>query len=152
MTGWRIGFGLAPAPIVEAMNRLQSHSTSNPTSIAQKAAVEAMAGPQDSVATMLAEYRRRRDFVVSRLREIPGVYCAEPSGAFYAYPDVSVALKGEMTNTLDFADALLHEGKVAVVPGEAFGTTRHIRISYAASMQDLERGLNRIHRFVVRHS
>ena len=92
MTGWRIGFGLAPAPIVTAMTKLQSHSTSNPTSIAQKAAVEALRGPQDSVAAMLAEYRRRRDFVVQRLRAIPGVTCAEPRGAFYVYPNVGVAL------------------------------------------------------------
>ena len=92
MTGWRIGFGLAPAPIVTAMTKLQSHSTSNPTSISQKAAVEALSGPQDSVAAMLAEYRRRRDFVVQRLRAIPGVTCAEPRGAFYVYPNVGVAL------------------------------------------------------------
>jgi aspartate aminotransferase len=153
MTGWRIGFGLAPAPIVEAMNRLQSHSTSNPTSIAQKAAVEALCGPQDSVAAMLAEYHRRRDFVVARLRAIPGVFCASPRGAFYAYPDVAVALgKGGIAGTLDLAERLLHEAHVAVVPGEAFGTTRHIRISYAASMPELERGLERIHQFIVSHS
>src|SRR5438105_2197337 len=92
MTGWRIGFALAPAPIIGAMTKLQSHSTSNPTSIAQKAAVEAMRGPQDSVQKMLAEYRKRRDFVIARLRAIPGVFCAEPKGAFYAYPNIRVAL------------------------------------------------------------
>src|SRR4051794_27666623 len=92
MTGWRIGFGLAPTPLVVAMNKLQSHSTSNPTSISQKAAVEALRGPQESVGVMLAEYRKRRDFVVNRLRAIPGVQCAEPRGAFYAYPNVGVAL------------------------------------------------------------
>jgi aspartate aminotransferase len=153
MTGWRIGFGLAPAPIISAMGKLQSHSTSNPTSISQKAAVEALRGPQESVGTMLAEYHRRRDFVVRRLREIPGVKCAEPRGAFYAYPNIGVALgKGKIAGTLQFSERLLAESHVAVVPGEAFGTESHIRISYAASMEDLERGLDRIHQFIVTHS
>ncbi|MGI9072900.1 MAG: pyridoxal phosphate-dependent aminotransferase [Bryobacteraceae bacterium] len=149
MTGWRIGFALAPAPIINAMTKLQSHSTSNPTSIAQKAAVEAMLGPQDSVPEMLAEYRRRRDFVVSRLRQIPGVSIVTPKGAFYAYPDISVAYAaGKIQNSLDFAAQLLDQAHVAVVPGEAFGTKDHVRISYATSMQELERGLNRIHKFI----
>jgi aspartate aminotransferase len=149
MTGWRIGFGLAPAPIAAAILKLQSQSTSNPTSIAQKAAVEACRGPQESVGIMLAEYRKRRDFVVRRLREIPGVKTAEPQGAFYAYPDISVAIgKGGIRNTLDFSEKLLHQGKVAVVPGEAFGTDKHVRISYATSMAELERGLHRMHRFI----
>jgi len=153
MTGWRIGFGLCPAPIINAMGKLQSHSTSNPTSIAQKAAVEALRGPQESVGIMLAEYRRRRDFVVQRLRAIPGVTCAEPRGAFYVYPNVSVALgKNGINDTLVFADRLLKEAHVALVPGEAFGTDRHVRISYAASMKDLERGLERIHQFIVANS
>jgi aspartate aminotransferase len=150
MTGWRVGFGLAPTPIIAAMNKLQSHSTSNPTSIAQKAAVEAMRGPQDSVQTMLAEYRKRRDFVVSRLRAIPGVKCAEPKGAFYAYPNIGTALgKNGISNTLQFAERLLNDAHVAVVPGEAFGTTQHVRISYATSMKELERGLERIHKFIA---
>jgi len=152
MTGWRIGFGLAPRPIVAAMTKLQSHSTSNPTSIAQKAAVEALTGPQDSVAAMLAEYRRRRDFVVERLRAIPGVSCAEPRGAFYVFPNVGVALKNGMSSALQFAGRLLEEAHVAAVPGEAFGAGRHIRISYATSMTELERGLDRLHKFVVQHS
>jgi aspartate aminotransferase len=150
MTGWRVGFGLVPAPIAAGMLKLQSHSTSNPTSISQKAAVEALRGPQDSVQVMLAEYRRRRDFVIRRLREIPGVKCAEPKGAFYAYPDIGVALgKNGIQNTLQFSERLLADAHVAVVPGEAFGTDRHIRISYATSMQELERGLERIHRFIA---
>ncbi len=153
MTGWRIGFALAPVAVIGAMMKLQSHSTSNPTSIAQKAAVEALRGPQESVGEMLAEYRRRRDFVVARLRQIPGVKCAEPQGAFYAYPNVSVAIGGEgIKNTLQFSERLLAEDQVAVVPGEAFGTDRHVRISYATSMKELERGLDRIHQFVTRHS
>jgi aspartate aminotransferase len=148
MTGWRIGFALAPASIIGAMNKLQSHSTSNPTSIAQKAAVEAMRGTQDSIPVMLAEYRRRRDFVIERLRKIPGVSIVTPKGAFYAYPNVSVAFRGRIKNSLDFANALLAGAQVAVVPGEAFGTNDHIRISYATSMTELERGLDRLHKFI----
>jgi aspartate aminotransferase len=153
MTGWRIGFGLAPAPIITAMTKLQSHSTSNPTSICQKAAVEALRGPQDSVSAMLAQYRQRRDFVIARLRAIPGVTCAEPRGAFYAYPNLGVVIgKSGIANTTQLAERLLADERLAVVPGEAFGTNHHVRISYAASMKDLERGLERLHRFVVKNS
>lgn len=153
MTGWRVGFGLMPEPIIIAMNKLQSHSTSNPTSIAQKAAVEALRGPQDSVDIMLAEYRRRRDFVVQRLRQIPGVKIAEPRGAFYAYPNMGEAMaRNGIRNSLDLCDRLLAEAKVAVVPGEAFGTEHHIRLSYAASMPELARGLDRIHQFVIKNA
>src|SRR6516225_299782 len=149
MTGWRIGFGLVPASIAGAMLKLQSHSTSNPTSISQKAAVEALRGPQDSVPVMLAEYRRRRDFVVPRLRQIPGVTCNMPEGAFYAYPNISCAFgKNGINTTLDFADRLLKDAFVAVVPGEAFGTETHVRISYATSMTELERGLDRLQKFI----
>lgn len=149
MTGWRIGFGLGPAHIMSAINKLQSHSTSNPTSIAQKAAVEALRGPQGSVSEMLAEYRRRRDFVVGRLRAIDGVRIVMPKGAFYAYPNVgsSFARLGVRT-PMEFAEKLLEREGVAVVPGEAFGTDQHIRISYAASMEDLSRGLDRLQRFI----
>jgi aspartate aminotransferase len=150
MTGWRIGFALAPAPIINAMTKLQSHSTSNPTSIAQKAAVEAMRGPQDSIPVMLAEYRRRRDFVIERLRKIPGVSIVTPKGAFYAYPNVSAAFRGDrIKNSLDFSNELLAKAQVAVVPGEAFGTDDHVRISYATSMTELERGLDRLDKFIV---
>ena len=150
MTGWRIGFGLGPAPVMASVNKLQSHSTSNPTSIAQKAAVEAVRGPQDSVGVMLAEYRRRRDFVIDRLRQIPGVKINVPNGAFYAYPDVSCAMQKEgMRTSMQFAEQLLAKAHVAVVPGEAFGTEKHIRLSYAASMEDLKRGLDRLHKFIV---
>ncbi len=149
MTGWRVGFALAPTPIIGAMMKLQSHSTSNPTSIAQKAAVEALRGSQESVPQMLAEYRSRRDFVVDRLRQIPGVFLTMPKGAFYAYPNVSVAYKsGKIKNSLDFANKLLADSLVAVVPGEAFGTNDHIRISYATSMHEIERGLDRLHQFI----
>jgi aspartate aminotransferase len=135
------------------MTKLQSHSTSNPTSIAQKAAAEALRGPQESVKIMLAEYRRRRDFVVARLRAIPGVTCAEPRGAFYAYPNMGVVLGNSgIQNTQQLAERLLADAGVALVPGEAFGTSRHVRISYATSMEELVRGLDRIHQFIIKHS
>ena len=149
MTGWRIGYGLVPEPIAGAMLKLQSHSTSNPTSIAQKAAVEALRGPQDSVGSMLAEYRKRRDFVIPRLNTIPGVHCTNPAGAFYAYPNLGEALRrGGIGSPLLFSERLLAEAHVAVVPGEAFGTNEHVRISYATSMSELERGLDRIEKFI----
>src|SRR6202043_67627 len=107
MTGWRIGFGLVPAPLVGAMTKLQSHSTSNPTSISQKAAVEALRGPQESVGLMLAEYRKRRDYVVGRLRAMEGVTTQVPQGAFYAYPNVSAAFRNGISNSLQFCEQLL---------------------------------------------
>jgi aspartate aminotransferase len=150
MTGWRLGFVLAPAPIIAGINKLQSHTTSNPTSISQKAALEALRGPQESVGVMLAEYRRRRDYVLDRLRKMPGVKVQEPKGAFYAYPNVSAAYHGGIANSLQFAEKLLAEEAVAVVPGEAFGTDEHIRLSYATSLQELARGLDRLESFLAR--
>ncbi len=150
MTGWRVGWVLGPEPVVAAIVKLQSQSTSNVTSIAQKAAVEALRGSQDSVDIMLAEYRRRRDFVIQRLRQMPGVTCAEPKGAFYAFPNVSAALREDgIRDTLEFTERLLGREHVAVVPGEAFGAPGYIRISYATSMHELERGLDRIHKFIA---
>jgi aspartate aminotransferase len=150
MTGWRIGFVLGPAPVVSGIGKLQSHSTSNPTSISQKAAVEALRGPQESVGLMLAEYRKRRDYVIGRLRAMEGVTTQVPQGAFYAYPNVSAAYRNGISNSLQFAEQLLAEEFVAVVPGEAFGTANHIRISYATSMKELERGLDRMQRFIAK--
>lgn len=151
MTGWRIGFALAPKPLIDAMGKLQSHTTSNPTSISQKAAIEALTGSQDSIPLMLAEYRKRRDYVVGRLRAMPGVKIAEPKGAFYAYPNISVGFRDGITSAMKFSEKLLAEAHVAVVPGEAFGTNEHVRISYATSMKELERGLDRIERFIAGH-
>jgi aspartate aminotransferase len=152
MTGWRVGFGLAPAPLVSSMLKLQSHSTSNPNSIAQKAAVEALLGPQESVGQMLSEYCRRREFVLRKLRDTPGITCATPRGAFYAYPNIGKFLgKDGMKSTLDFSERLLQKAHVAVVPGEAFGTQEHVRISYATSMTELDRGLARLREFVTAH-
>jgi aspartate aminotransferase len=149
MTGWRIGFGLAPANVISAINKLQSHSTSNPTSIAQKAAIEALRGPQESVGAMLAEYRTRRDYVVARLAAMPDVGIRSPRGAFYVYPNIGAYLgRHGLTTPMHFAEALLRQKYVAVVPGEAFGTNHHVRISYATSMAELERGLDRFEQFL----
>jgi aspartate aminotransferase len=149
MTGWRIGFVLGPAALISGIGKLQSHSTSNPTSIVQKAAIEALRGPQESVAVMLAEYRKRRDYVIGRLKAMPGVTAQVPQGAFYAYPNISAAYKNGIANSLQFSERLLAEEFVAVVPGEAFGTNDHVRISYATSMKELERGLDRLQRFIA---
>ncbi len=150
MTGWRMGFTLAPAAIAKAMGTLQSQSTSNPTSVAQKAAVEALVGPQESIAAMLAEYRTRRDYIVGRLRAMPGISCANPKGAFYAFPNVSAYYgKRGIANSLDFSEQLLEKALVAAVPGGAFGAEDYLRISYAASMADIEKGLDRIEAFLA---
>ncbi|ABF39573.1 L-aspartate aminotransferase apoenzyme [Candidatus Koribacter versatilis Ellin345] len=148
MTGWRLGYTLAPAAVVSQMQKLQSQSTSNPTSIVQKAAVAALNGPQECVAEMRADYIKLRDEIVSGLRSIPGVKCTMPQGAFYAYPDISCAFgKAGMNSAADVAKKLLHEAHVVSVPGEAFGTTKHIRLSYAASHENVARGLERMHKF-----
>jgi len=150
MTGWRIGYVLGPKELIAAVQKIQSHSTSNPTSISQKAALEALTGPQGSVAMMLAEYSRRRDFVVERLNAIPGIHCTRPGGAFYAYPNISSAFTRGIKDSLEFSVRLLEESHVAVVPGSAFGTADHIRISYATSLEQLERGLTRLAQFMAR--
>jgi aspartate aminotransferase len=148
MTGWRLGFTLGPAAVVSQMQKLQSQSTSNPTSIVQKAAVAALNGPQECVAEMRADYIKLRDKIVSGLRAIPGVTCTMPQGAFYAYPDISGAFgKAGMKSAADVAKKLLHEAHVVTVPGEAFGTTKHIRLSYAASHEAVECGLERMNKF-----
>jgi aspartate aminotransferase len=148
MTGWRLGYALGPAPIISAMSKLQSQSTSNSTSIVQKAAVAALTGSQECVKQMLAGYIKLRDQVVEGLRSIPGLTCAAPNGAFYAYPNVSHYFDhGGMTSGSDVARKLLHEAHVVVVPGEGFGTQDHVRVSYATSEENLERGLERMRKF-----
>jgi aspartate aminotransferase len=150
MTGWRLGYALAPAAVVGAMHKLQSQSTSNPTSIAQKAAVVALKGPQQCVTEMRAEYIRLRDHVVNGLRSIPGIKCTLPDGAFYAYPNVSNFFgRGGVKSASDLAGKLLREAHVATVPGEGFGTRDHIRISYATSVAELDRGLERMRKFLA---
>jgi aspartate aminotransferase len=148
MTGWRLGYVLAPAPIVSAMNKLQSQSTSNPTSIVQKAAVAALNGSQQCVAEMRTDYIHLRDKAVAGLRSIPGITCANPNGAFYVFPNLSHYFgRHGMNSAADVARKLLQEAQVAIVPGEAFGSNRHARISYPVAETDLERGIERMRQF-----
>ncbi len=148
MTGWRVGFALGAKKLLGHMLNLQSHSTSNTTSISQKAAVEALRGPQDSVQVMLREYQRRRDRIVAGLRAIPGIKCAMLAGAFYVYPNVGAYLKKNgVADCQTLVDKLLEKAHVAVVPGPGFGTEEHIRISYATSMENIEEGLQRMKKF-----
>jgi aspartate aminotransferase len=146
MTGWRVGYSLTNAEWTRAMLKVQGHSTSNATSISQAAATEALNGPQESVATMLAEYTRRRAWLLSALNEIPGLRCPQPEGAFYAFPDVRGCLKGKLQSSGDFANALLEQEQTVVTDGAAFGAEGFIRISYATSMDRLQEGVNRIRR------
>jgi aspartate aminotransferase len=149
MTGWRMGYALAPAPVIAAMQKLQSQSTSNPTSIVQKASVAALNGSQDCVAEMRKEYIQLRDHVLAGLSAIQGIKCARPEGAFYVYPNISAFLgrKG-LRSPAEFSRKLLHDAHVATVPGEGFGTNEHVRISYATSQKELDRGLERLRKFV----
>jgi len=151
MTGWRVGYALAPADWIKAMLKVQGHSTSNTNSIAQWAAVEALTGPQDSVGIMLAEYTKRRAWLLNALREIPGFKCSEPEGAFYAFPDVRGCLKKELKTSGDFAQRLLEEEHTVVTDGAGFGAEGFIRISYATSMKQIQEGIQRIKRFAQRH-
>lgn len=145
MTGWRLGFALAPAPIVNAMTKLQSQSTSSTAHMIQKAAVAALTGPQQCVAEMKSGYIQLRDLTLDLLRRIPGVTCAKPHGAFYVYPNVSSYFgKAGINSAAEVARRLLHEAHVVTVPGEAFGTTEHIRLSYATSSGEIKRGLERM--------
>jgi len=153
MTGWRCGWQLGPAAVIAASSAIQSHSTSNVTSITQKAAVEAIAGSQAAVQTMLDEYRRRRDLLHGWLTADARLRCARPAGAFYMFVDVSDVLSVDGVRTsLDFADALLEEARVAVTPGEAFDAPGFIRISYATSTDNLREGSRRLLEFVAKHA
>lgn len=150
MTGWRIGFAAGPVEIIQAMGKIQSQSTSNPTSIAQKAAVAALAGPQDVIAPMLKAFADRRNFVVDALNNIPGIRCRMPEGAFYVFPNVA-GLMGtktpqgkEIKDSMDLAAFMLDAYDLALVPGSAFGMDPYIRISFATSMENLQRAMERI--------
>ncbi len=143
MTGWRLGYLAAPEPIAKAIDAIQSHSTSNPTSFAQKGAVAALNGPQDHLKLWLAEYAKRRAYAHKRLNAIPGITCVNSRGAFYLFPNVSaLGLK-----STDFCARLLEEQKVAAVPGIAFGADEYLRISYATGMANIEKGLGRLEKF-----
>jgi aspartate aminotransferase len=144
MTGWRIGYLLGPAPVVRAVDAIQSHATSNPTSFAMVGALAALESAEPEVEKMIAEFEARRDLLVPRLNALPGVRCRPPGGAFYAFPDVSGAFRSGRANSLEFSEFLLAEARVAVVPGAAFGADDHIRISFACSRETLDDGLNRM--------
>jgi aspartate aminotransferase len=149
MTGWRIGFAAGPKEIIKSMTNIQSQSTSNPTSIAQKAAVEALTGPQDFIRTMLAEFDKRRRFLITELNTITGISCLTPTGAFYAFPNTS-KLYGKyidnkkIASSSDLALYFLEGAKVALVPGGAFGDDNYTRLSYATSIDDIKKGVDRI--------
>jgi len=151
MTGWRIGYSLANADWTRAMLNVQGHSTSNASSISQAAATEALSGPQDSVATMLAEYTQRREWLLSALNEIPGLGCAHPEGAFYAFPDVRACLTGSLQTSEQFATELLEKEQTVVTDGAGFGAEGYIRISYATSLERLQEGVKRIRRVAEKY-
>jgi aspartate aminotransferase len=149
MTGWRIGYAAGNKAIISAMTNLASHSTSNPTTPSQYATIEAYEGPQDSLGEMKAAFSQRLDIIHQKLNDIPGVTCLKPKGAFYLFPNVekAVELTG-FTDTDAFVSALLEEALVAVIPGSGFGADNYIRLSYATSLELLEKAVDRIHRFV----
>lgn len=149
MTGWRIGYAAGPVEIIKTMTKIQSQSTSNPTSIAQKAAVAALKGPQDSVEGMRQEFEKRRNYLVNELNNINGISCRMPKGAFYAFPNISKVLGKKndgknIENSMELSIYLLEKALVALVPGSAFGAEGFIRISYATSMENLKKGIERI--------
>lgn len=146
MTGWRLGFLAAPEPIAKAIDAVQSHSTSNPCSFAQKGAVAALTGPQDHLPKWVAEYAKRRAYAFERLNAMPGVSCVNSKGAFYLFPNIA----GTGLRSADFCARLLEQEKVAAVPGIAFGADDCIRLSYATGMANIEKGLERLGRFVQR--
>ena len=155
MTGWRIGFAAGDKDVIKAMANIQGQSTSNPTSIAQWAAVSAYASPQDLITQRTAEFEKRKSYIVDRLNSIPGIKCVSPKGAFYAFPNVS-ACYGKSFNgkaigsSLDFTGFLLDEAKVAVVPGDSFGADSNVRISFATSMENIVKGMDRIEEAVAK--
>jgi len=149
MTGWRIGYAAGPEEIIKTMTKIQSQSTSNPTSIAQKAAVAALKGPQDCVEIMRKEFEKRRNYLVNELNNIPGISCKMPKGAFYAFPNIGKIIgKGAIGSSMDLSIYLLEKALVALVPGSAFGAEGYIRISYATSMENLSKGIERIRKAV----
>jgi len=153
MTGWRLGFTAGPADVIKAMTNIQSQSTSNPCSITQKAAVEALKGPQDFIALMRSEFDKRRTFIVNELNTIPGMHCVTPNGAFYAFPNTAKIYGSRfggktIASSTDLALYLLEEAQVALVPGDAFGDDNYLRISYATSLDDIRKGTERIRQAV----
>ncbi|MBU0548848.1 MAG: pyridoxal phosphate-dependent aminotransferase [Candidatus Omnitrophica bacterium] len=153
MTGWRIGYAAGPSEIIRAMGNLQSHSTSNPTSFAQKAAVAALSGRQEAVGLMVQEFKKRRDYITGRINKIKGISCLMPQGAFYIFVNISAVVgkryQGKAINgSFALTQALLEEARVAVVPGSIFGDDNYLRISYATSMDNITSGIDRIEEFI----
>lgn len=149
MTGWRIGYAAGDKDVISAMSKLQGQSTSNPTSISQWAALAAFSGPHDEIVRRTGEFERRKNYIVDRLNAVPGIHCMSPQGAFYVFPNVSGYFGRrydgkEIKDSLDFTEYILLEAKVAVVPGVAFGSDDHVRISYATSMDEIVKGMDRI--------
>lgn len=151
MTGWRIGYAAGPAKLIGAMKKIQSQSTSNPASISQAAALEALNGDQTCIATMLTEFKKRHDYVVNKLNNMDGIDCLSTDGTFYVFPNISKVLdqKPELNDDLEFAEALLVDKGVAVVPGTAFGLKNHMRLSIATSEENLQNALARIKDFIA---
>ena len=149
MTGWRAGYALAAKPVIANLNKLQSQSTSNAASMVQKAAIAALAGSQECVAEFRTEFIELRDYMLKKLAEIPGVTCTKPEGAFYVYPNIGKFIgKGGIKSATDLATKLLHEGHVVTVPGEAFGTGEHIRLSYPVTKENIDEGTRRMGEFL----
>jgi aspartate aminotransferase len=149
MTGWRAGFALGPKPIIAAMSKLQSQSTSNTASMVQRASIAALTASQECVSEMRADYIKLRDRVLAGFETIPGLTCTKPEGAFYVYPNISKFIgKGGITSASDLASKLLTEAHVVSVPGEPFGTSEHIRLSYAVSADVIDKGLERMRTFL----
>ncbi len=151
MTGWRAGYALAAKSVVANLSKLQSQQTSNATSVVQKAAIAAVAGPQDCVVQFRAEFIDLRDYMLAKLAQIPGITCTTPEGAFYVYPNMSAYLgKTGIKTATELATRLLHEAHVVTVPGEAFGTGQHIRISYPVTKESIDEGTKRMGEFLAR--
>lgn len=153
MTGWRIGYAAADREIIQGMSKLQSHSTSNPTSISQKASLAALEGNQTFLKKMINEFKKRRDYIVERINSIEGISCLKPQGAFYVFADISPVIgktfRGKVIkDAFTFSQLLLEEAKVAVIPGNAFGKETHVRISYATSLENIKKGMDRIEKFM----
>ncbi len=151
MTGYRVGYAVAARPLIAAIAIIQSHDSTHPTSIAQAAALEALRGPQDELSRMVGEYRKRRDLIVSGLGSVPGVTCALPAGAFYAFPGVSgLCARLGVNSSIELATLLLREARIATVPGEAFGAAGYLRFSYALSEEKIREGIERLRSVAAR--
>jgi len=148
MTGWRIGYVFGPPAVIKGVSNIQSHATSNPTSFAMVGALVALQEAEQDVTRMIATYRERRDALIPKLNALPGISCQPPAGAFYAFPDISGTFDSQIKDSLSFAEKLLEEAAVALVPGAAFGAEGHVRISFACSSEQLDRAIERMGHFL----